>query len=50
MPPTTTEGIERYLGSGLIRGIGPVYARKLVRAFADAVFELSSRNPTVCGR
>ena len=30
MPPTTTEGIEKYLGSGMIRGIGPVYARKLV--------------------
>jgi ATP-dependent exoDNAse (exonuclease V) alpha subunit len=31
MPPTTTEVIERYLGSGMIRGIGPVYARKLLR-------------------
>ena len=30
MPPTTEEGIEKYLGSGMIRGIGPVYARKLV--------------------
>jgi hypothetical protein len=25
-PPTTLEGIERYLGSGMIRGIGAVYA------------------------
>ncbi len=25
--PTTAEGIERYLGSGMIRGIGPVYAK-----------------------
>ena len=25
-PPTTLEGIERYLGSGMIRGIGPIYA------------------------
>ena len=39
-PPTTLEGIERYLGSGMIRGIGPVYARKLVRAFGEAVFDL----------
>jgi hypothetical protein len=23
VPPTTTEGIERYLGSGLVKGIGP---------------------------
>ena len=29
-PPTTVEGIEKYLGSGMIRGIGPVYAKKLV--------------------
>jgi hypothetical protein len=26
-------------GSGMIRGIGPVYAKKLVRAFGEAVFE-----------
>src|SRR4029079_12373651 len=38
--PTTVEGIEKYLGSGMIRGIGPVYARKLVRAFDTAVFDL----------
>ena len=44
-PPTTLEGIERYLGSGMIRGIGPVYARKLVRAFGDAVFELIEQEP-----
>ncbi len=31
--PSSVEGIEKYLGSGMIRGIGPVYARKLVRAF-----------------
>ena len=34
--PTTVEGIEKYLGSGMIRGIGPVYAKKLVRAFGEA--------------
>src|SRR5215471_12687659 len=44
-PPTTTEGIEKYLGSGMIRGIGPVYARKLVRAFADAVFDVIEQEP-----
>src|SRR5215470_11681451 len=32
-PPTTIEGIEKYLGSGMIRGIGPVYANKLARIF-----------------
>src|SRR5690242_3312172 len=44
-PPTSLEGIEKYLGSGMIRGIGPIYARKLVRAFGDAVFELIEQQP-----
>jgi len=35
--PTSLDGIEKYLGSGMIRGIGPVYAKKLVRAFAEKV-------------
>ncbi len=44
-PPTTTEGIERYLGSGMIKGIGPVYAKKLVDAFREAVFEVIEQTP-----
>ncbi|WP_207539526.1 SF1B family DNA helicase RecD2 [Sabulicella rubraurantiaca] len=43
--PTTLEGIEKYLGSGMIRGIGPVYAKKLVRAFGTAVFDLIEAEP-----
>ena len=43
--PTTLEGIERYLGSGMIRGIGPVYARKLVQGFGEAVFDLIEQEP-----
>ena len=38
--PTSAEGIERYLGSGMIRGIGPVYAKKLVRSFGERVFDV----------
>ena len=34
--PTSAEGIERYLASGMIRGIGAVYAKKLLRACSDA--------------
>ena len=45
MPPTTVEGIEKYLGSGMIRGIGPVYAKKLVRAFGEAVFDVIAQEP-----
>ena len=43
--PTTLEGIEKYLGSGMIRGIGPVNARKLVAAFGEAVFDLIEQQP-----
>ncbi len=43
--PTTAEGIERYLGSGMIRGIGPVYAKKLVRGFGEAVFDIIEGAP-----
>ena len=45
--PTTREGIEKDLGSGMIRGIGPVYAARLVAAFGEAVFELIEAEPTL---
>jgi exodeoxyribonuclease V alpha subunit len=38
-PPTSADGIEKYLSSGMIRGVGPVYAKKLVRAFGENVFD-----------
>ena len=44
-PPTTAEGIEKYLGSGMIRGIGPIYASKLVGAFGADVFEVIEQAP-----
>src|SRR5450432_2319658 len=43
--PTSAEGIEKYLGSGMIRGIGPVYAKKLLRAFGDKVFDVIEVEP-----
>ena len=43
--PTSAEGIEKYLGSGMIRGIGPVYAKKLVRAFGSKVFDVIEDAP-----
>lgn len=39
-PPTSLEGIEKYLGSGMIRGIGPVYARKMVEKFGERIFDI----------
>jgi exodeoxyribonuclease V alpha subunit len=44
-PPTSAEGIEKYLGSGMIRGIGPIYASKLVDAFGSQVFEVIEQAP-----
>ena len=43
--PTSAEGIERYLASGLVRGVGPVYARALVQAFGSSVFEVVEASP-----
>jgi exodeoxyribonuclease V alpha subunit len=43
--PTSTDGIEKYLSSGMIRGIGPVYAKKLVRAFGEKVFDVIETEP-----
>src|ERR1017187_6778618 len=40
VPPTTPEGIERYLGSGLVKGIGPVLAKKLVGRFGAEVLDV----------
>ena len=38
--PDNLKGIERYLGSGLIDGIGPTYAKKLVNKFGPEVFNI----------
>src|SRR6266566_416982 len=43
--PTSLDGIEKYLGSGMIRGIGPSYAKKLVRAFGEKVFDTIEVEP-----
>ena len=43
--PATLDGIERYLGSGLIKGIGPVYAHRLVSAFGLDTLRVLSEEP-----
>ncbi len=43
--PATLAGMERYLGSGLIKGIGPVTARKIVRAFGLAALDVIKARP-----
>jgi exodeoxyribonuclease V alpha subunit len=39
-PPTSKEGIEIYLGSGMVKGIGPVCAKKLVDKFGAGVLDI----------
>lgn len=43
--PTTLLGIERYLGSGLIRGIGPSTAALIVQAFGEETQTVLSEHP-----
>lgn len=42
--PTTREGIERFLGSGLVKGVGPVCAKKLVGRFGEGVLKVIEEN------
>jgi exodeoxyribonuclease V alpha subunit len=44
-PPTTSEGVERYLGGGFVKGVGPVLAKKLVGHFGAEVLGVISDNP-----
>jgi exodeoxyribonuclease V alpha subunit len=38
--PTTNEGIQKYLGGGMVKGIGPTYAKKLVHRFGEKIFDI----------
>ena len=43
--PSTLDGLERYLGSGMIQGVGPAYAKRIVEAFGENVLEVLDRSP-----
>ncbi len=43
--PTTASGIERYLGSGVIRGVGPATAKLIVHQFGTAALDVLDMNP-----
>jgi exodeoxyribonuclease V alpha subunit len=45
-PPQTLEGIEKYLGSGLVKGIGPHFARKIVEVFKERTLEVIDESPS----
>ncbi len=44
-PPHTVAGIEKYLGSGLIKGIGPHFARKIVEVFGERTLQVIDESP-----
>ncbi|MGB5155844.1 SF1B family DNA helicase RecD2 [Desulfobacterium sp. N47] len=43
--PATAEGIKKYLGSGIIKGIGPLAASRLVDSFGSLTLEIIEKNP-----
>src|SRR3982751_3218176 len=43
--PNTVEGMQRYLASGLVKGIGPAFAGRMVKQFGTAVFDVIEREP-----
>lgn len=43
--PTSVQGVKKYLASGMIKGIGPVYAEKLVKVFGADVLEIIDKQP-----
>jgi exodeoxyribonuclease V alpha subunit len=45
-PPHTAAGIEKYLGSGLVKGIGPHFARKIVEVFGERTLAVIDESPS----
>ena len=45
--PATVYGMEKYLGSGLIKGVGPKYAKKIVQKFGTDTFTVIDRKSVV---
>jgi exodeoxyribonuclease V alpha subunit len=43
--PATIQGIRRYLGSGLIKGIGPRMAERIVDHFGQATLQVIEQQP-----
>jgi exodeoxyribonuclease V alpha subunit len=46
LPPSSAEGIEKYLASGLVKGIGPKYARKIVEVFRERTLQVIDESPS----
>ncbi|HHY39360.1 MAG TPA: ATP-dependent RecD-like DNA helicase [Clostridia bacterium] len=44
-PPTSPHGLERYLSSGIIKGVGPATAARLVKEFGVSVLDVIENEP-----
>lgn len=44
--PTSLSGIEKYLASGLIKGVGPVTAKNIVQTFKEQTFDIIEMSPS----
>lgn len=43
--PSSASGIQKYLSSGLVKGIGPKFAERLVKAFGEKTLEVIDKEP-----
>jgi len=43
--PSSARGIEKFLSSGLVKGIGPVLAQRIVKKFGEQTIEVISQSP-----
>ncbi len=43
--PQTSAGVEKYLASGMVKGIGPHFAKKLINAYGKDVFDVIENDP-----
>ena len=46
MLPATITGIQKYLGTGLVKGIGPIMAKRLVARFGIETLEVIEKEPS----
>jgi exodeoxyribonuclease V alpha subunit len=44
--PATLAGVERFLGSGLVPGVGEAFAKRIVEAFGESTLEVLDHDPT----
>jgi len=43
--PSTLAGLEKYLGSGMVQGVGPIFAKRIVEAFGESTMRVLDEEP-----